>query len=490
MMPSPEKLIKYQKNPLLFLKEVLDNNIRWPKQIEIMESVRDNRNTYVKSCHGVGKTYTAKDVVLWFLCCFQPSIVLTTAPSWPQVEKLLWAEINTAFKQAKVFLGGQCNQTELNFNSNWFALGISPKIDTEDEGKRLTGFHSENLLVVFDEAPSCNPKLWEIKETLMTSENVRFLAIGNPVDSTGKFYEGFKNSRYNRITMSLWESPNFVVNNIKCLGDIEKITRLEPEQQEMEFGKMNIVNSSLTTPRWAVERLIEWGSDSPLFQSRVMSEFPTKTTDTIISLTSLEKCKNIIPTKKHHKILGVDVARFGSDDTVFYGYENYRKICKEKFNGQDLVKTSNMILHKIMHERYQTIVIDDTGMGGGVTDILFNSEHKSKIIPVNFGEKAINDEYDGIVTDMYYFAKDLIESGDIRVDDEGDLFQQLTSRKYKFTNKGKIKIESKDEYKKRTGKKSPDESDAFILCLWGLNNQYMSGALTSDGERETLIQAW
>lgn len=466
-----DKLIQYQKDPVLWYKEVLDDNDRWGKQDEIMESVRDHRNTYVKSCHGVGKTYTAKDVALWFLTCFYPSIVLTTAPSWPQVEKLLWAEINTSYSNCKVPLGGRCKKTELHFDDNWFALGISPRIDTDDDGKRLTGFHSENILVIFDEAPAVNLKLWDIKETLMTSKNVRFLAIGNPVLNSGPFYDGFTRDDVNSITMSMFDSPNFVQNDIKNVDDLIVIKDMDVKERELIYEKMEYPYPGLTNPRWAVERISEWGIDSPLTKSRVLSQFPERATDTIISLTSLEKCKNVEHDNDNRMYLGVDVARFGIDNTCFYGDKGNQHIYKDQWNGQDTVKTANRIKAKI-REGYRTIIIDDTGLGGGVTDQVqhFIDESGLKdvdLIPVNFAEASTSNEYDGIVTDMYYNAKYMLDDEELQVVDEGKLFSELTARKYKFTNKGKIKVESKDDYKKRTGKNSPDEADAFILCQWG-----------------------
>jgi hypothetical protein len=489
-MLAPSKLKEYQENPALFIKEVLDDHPRWKTQIDIIESVRDYRNTYVKACHGVGKTFIAKDVILWFLYCFQPSTVLTTAPSWPQVEKLLWSEINYAHAHAKAPLGGSCKKTQLFLDDNWFALGISPRIDTEDDGKRLTGFHNKHLLVVFDEAPACNPKLWDIKETLMTSANVRFLAIGNPVEATGHFYNGFRKEHVNAINMNIFDSPNFKENKIKNVKDLIKLAEMDIEKREKAFSKMTNPYHSLTTPRWAVERLLEWKVDSPMFKSRVIGEFPDQTTDTIISLSSLEKCKNGYIETKTGKILSVDVARFGSDFTVIYGTENGRQIYKEKWNGQDLVKTANILKNKILYEQYLTVVVDDTGLGGGVTDILRdfikqNGLTRVNILPVNFAQKSQDEQFDGIVTEMWFNAKRIIEDMEILINDEGNLFSELTDRKYKFTVKGKFKVESKDEYKKRSNGKSPDEADALILNCWGMRNNMFTLSFDSIEDRVT-----
>jgi len=466
---------RFQQEPLFFLYTILDRKKRWGKQVEIIESVRDNRNTIVKSCHGVGKTFSAKDVVLWFLYTHVPSIVLTTAPSWIQVEKLLWAEITSSWKNSLFPLGGKCLTTQIKIDDNHFAIGISPKIENEDEAKRLTGFHSPNLLVVFDEAAGVNEKLWKIKEALMTSANVRFLGIGNPISTQGSFYQMFQKSDVKKITMSIFDSPNFKANNVTSLEDIKELLLLEKTVRASELSKMKIVNPSLTTVRWVIERAEEWGIESPIFQARVLGEFPEIAEDTIISYTVVEKCKYIEPNLKTHKILGVDVARYGTDYTVMIGYENGRQIYKRKYAKKNLVYTTNQIIALITQQNFKIIVIDDTGLGGGVTDNLFefianNENYKDvNIIPINFAEKAYHEsEYDDIITELYFNAKNMLEDKKIRIEDEGTLIAELCNRKYKFTNKGKFKIESKDDYKKRTGAKSPDEADAFVLCLWGI----------------------
>ena len=73
----------------------------WKIQREIIESVFNNKYTTVKSCHTSGKTFLAGTVVLLFMEAFVPSKCITTATTGLQVEKLLWAEINTQFRQAR-----------------------------------------------------------------------------------------------------------------------------------------------------------------------------------------------------------------------------------------------------------------------------------------------------------------------------------------------------------------------------------------------------
>ena len=73
------------RDPEYFTKRILNKEL-WPVQAEILKSVRDNMRTAVRSCHGIGKTFTAAMCILWFLYTHPKAIVLSTAPTWRQVE--------------------------------------------------------------------------------------------------------------------------------------------------------------------------------------------------------------------------------------------------------------------------------------------------------------------------------------------------------------------------------------------------------------------
>jgi hypothetical protein len=72
---------------------------------------------------------------------------------------------------------------------------------------------------------------------------------------------------YNKISISCFDTPNFVYNRIKDLDDLKKYTR-------EELTELNLPYPELVTPLWVFERTIDWGEDSPMFQSRVLAIFP------------------------------------------------------------------------------------------------------------------------------------------------------------------------------------------------------------------------
>jgi len=97
----------YQSDPVFFVEHAL-GHYTWSKQREILRSIRDNEKTGVRACHGSSKTYTAAEIVAWFLNTFKKSKVITTAPTFSQIKNLLWAEISQIYRTSRIELEGEC----------------------------------------------------------------------------------------------------------------------------------------------------------------------------------------------------------------------------------------------------------------------------------------------------------------------------------------------------------------------------------------------
>src|SRR5690349_12512359 len=123
--PAAKILKASRSDPAWFLRHVLGSKIVTPQELTICDSVARHRRTAAPSGHGIGKTYIAARLALWFLFSHPRSKVLTTAPTWHQVENLLWREIRKAYNGSLYPLGGNLLRTELNVDEDWFALGLS-----------------------------------------------------------------------------------------------------------------------------------------------------------------------------------------------------------------------------------------------------------------------------------------------------------------------------------------------------------------------------
>ncbi len=208
---------RWQADPIAFFTEALDVNpdYVWDKMVEVAESVRDNVFTVVGAGHGVSKTYTAGRIAPWFLYCFPPATVITTAPTFSQVKDLLWREIKLAHANSRIPLGGKVTQVMLDLQEEtglkWFAKGFSCRPDTvTDEATAFQGYHNDHILIIFDEAAGVMPQIWKAAQHLATSGHVRVLMIGNPTASSGDFAEALKGKGgYNVINISVLDTPNY-----------------------------------------------------------------------------------------------------------------------------------------------------------------------------------------------------------------------------------------------------------------------------------------
>src|SRR6266404_583852 len=131
-MKNESKLSKKQKeyarkillDPILFASHVLGVSV-WQKEAEILKSIKSNRRTAVKACHGVGKTFSLAGAALWWLARYQEGIVLITSSTQRQIRIQLWSEIHRAVAQARVpYPKLKTTELTLRDNSN-FAIGFS-----------------------------------------------------------------------------------------------------------------------------------------------------------------------------------------------------------------------------------------------------------------------------------------------------------------------------------------------------------------------------
>lgn len=234
------------RDPVFKAREVF-NFYPWSKQREILWSVRRNRLTAVPSCHGVGKTAIAATAILDFIT-EGPCRIITTAPTWPQVRDLLWAEIAVRHRDSTLPIGGKLDLTRLEYDRDHFAVGLST-----DEPENFAGHHSPRILLVVDEASGVHERIYNASKGYLTakSDQTRVLLIGNPTKPAGAFFRACRaGSPYNVIHMSAFDSPN-VTGEAVPRG----------------------VAQALTSAQWIEEMAEEHGVDSAEYRIRVLGQF-------------------------------------------------------------------------------------------------------------------------------------------------------------------------------------------------------------------------
>ena len=433
---------RLQKSPIEFFRLCWPDIYVWDRLEEICDSIVNNRRTTIRSGHGLGKSWLMARVAIWFLSVHRPAIVLTTAPTGRQVEKVLWGEIHSAYNSSNVPLGGKLLQVNWRIDDGTYAMGFSTdeSVSQREFGStKMQGFHSPNLLLILDEAAGIPSEIWTGATSILTGENNKLVAIGNPSSPTGPFYDTFKSPIYNKISLSCFDHPNVKEGRIIVPGAV--------------------------TAEWIEERKAEWGEKSPLYQAKVLGNFPTEGTDTLVPLTWVEKAvENPAIVAEGAKSIGCDVARFGDDLTTIYKCTGNWFDLVEAVGKQDTTETAGKLTIAANEHETEFVAVDDTGVGGGVTDIL--RANGTSVVPVNFGCSAEDPEkFFNLKAEIYWGLREAFEKGEIRIPNIPQLVNELSSIKFSVTPKGQIKIESKDEMKKR-GHKSPDHADGLAICFY------------------------
>lgn len=452
-----------QKDPLVFFDSVLWST-HWSKQDEIIEAVMKHQRVTVKSCFWVGKTYISARIALLFQYAYTDSIVITTAPTFRQVENVLWRELRNAHKKAKVPLWWTMLKTKFEIDERWYMLWLS-----SDKEENFQWFHAEHQLNIVDEAGWVNAaSLWAL-EALMTSEWTKLLYIGNPIVPMWWFYDSFKDDSFVKISISVFDTPNFKINNIKNVSDLKKYDK-------DEILKLKIVYPELVTPAWAWDKIKRWWEDTPMFQSKVLAIFPEEGEDTLIKLWWIESAllkewsEEEWSMRSRKNCIGIDVARFWWDSTVMIAMDNW-KMHEEivHYKGKDTMVTVGHAIALFnslgFKQEFDYFVVDDTWVGWGVTDRLVELWYN--VIPVNnASEPNDKEKFRDLKAEIYWMLRLAFIAWEIRIHDVDRLIKDISNIKYDYSSKGQIFIKSKKDMK-REWLDSPDFADALALAFYG-----------------------
>jgi phage terminase large subunit len=431
---------RYADRPVEFIRTIL-NGEPWSIQARIAESVRDNPNTAVPSCFGSGKDWIAARIGLWWVAT--GGILVVTSNSFPQLRDIYWRELRGAHAPSGL-PGKPSNGTDLRWEvGDAWAIGRKPD-DNDPEG--LQGVHGARVLVVVDEANGVSGPLWDATKGLVVNEESRRLAIGNPYEPVGPFYEACKSPTWHVIPISVYDTPNFTGESV-------------PEKAQAE----------LVGPFWLEQRRSEGLEGTPWWTAKVLGQFPESASDQVIPVSLVERARTILHMPDAKEAGGLDVARFGTDDSALVEGSGNGPELVTVVHGHDTMQVAGMGA-RFLNERRGTLAVDVVGVGSGVYDRLKEQRLPGQLIEVQAGGASDNEGLLNVRAELWWGVREALYRGDMslsRLDETTyqRLRAELTGPTYRLTSAGKVQIESKEEMKAR-GLPSPDIADAF--CLWYL----------------------
>jgi len=488
----------YQSRPLDYIRDVYGTKM-WSVQEEIVLSVFRNRETAVKTCNSIGKSFIAARIAHAFLDLYPGSIVVTTAPTWRQVKDVLWRYFGSVHKTARYNLGGHLTQNGLEYDTDWYAIGFSTKYPDN-----FQGYHADHILVIADEAGGVSELIFRGIKAITPNVNARILYIGNPTNPDGEFHDLFSRPRVAKFSISAFDTPNLRHVGIQTLEDLLKVMTPPEGVDPLDHNPFKGIDwpfPELISPEVVYDRYFEWGADSPAWQALVMGEFPSQAEQSLIPADLVRMAMEMHgvdeDTGKTYAELsgwnipdgppefGLDVARFGPDLNVLTprhgGWVDQQLAWGKKIDEKtELFETAEQVLKLLDPLDWNSrLNLDDSGLGGGVTSHFryLSAEnrktgsplHQFTLMPYVFGSKNFMrqpEKFHDITSELYWNLRSWFYKKQIALYYDKELFNQLVGRRWSMPQ-GKIKVESKDEYKKRTGGKSPDKSDSLALAFAG-----------------------
>lgn len=442
------------RDPVRFCRTLLRTEL-WARQEDILRAIAvPHAKVAVKGCHASAKTHAAARAALWFLTRYADGIVVTTAPKEDQLELMLWKEIRSAIRHSRVKYPEPLT-IGVKVSDENYIIGFVAK-----DAERFQGFHSGHLLFIIEEAPGVGAHIWEAIEGARAGGDVRVLALGNPTIASGPFYDAFTRERaaWTTISISAFDTPNLEGLTPE---DIERMTSGEDERLTRNPVPY------LASRAWVYEKWQSWGKiDHPLWHARVLGEFPPEAEGQLISLAWLERATNREARDEGGPVTaGVDVAGPGEDETSLVIRQGPRILAEHWWSIADPrgVVAAALLPYR---QRLDAVNVDEVGIGYHLCTHL--EDLRFPAVGVNVGERCADEanaeRFVNLKAQLYWGLRERFQTGDMAGSLSEEAVTQLSGIRYDHDSRGRVRIESKEDARKR-GVKSPDRAEALMLAF-------------------------
>lgn len=508
LLDAGEDLTRFADDPEGLIRYMQPNGMLSQDQREILRSYIEEQETNVQAAHGVGKTWLLAWIVIHFVKCLG-GVALTTAPTYRQVEMLLWRYIRSNYDRNKKAIGGRRTSVRLFLDNDCFGEGFST---SNYDANTFQGVHSKRLLIVFDEANGISSQIDDGAASCLTgSDTNKIIRVGNPVSSGTAFDAACK---MGHIRIPVWSHPNVVdfyelhsdgIHRLK--PDIaEKILRDRDDPQYKRSPVKPQKHWPEDLPRDAVEGAVsvEWiekirskkGERSPYWVSRVEGLFPEDSGSAILpqSYFLAARARYDLNPALWETIInvntpwsfGVDVGSM-SDDHAICGFQgNVLKIARVIpciGDRKDVVRIAQVIEEEYLQVYPNCKVgIDATGVGSGTLAYLLDRGWGAQVWAANFGdavEEDANQDFDQLYMNWkaqwYWKLREFFAAADgnddisaiAPLEEEEYLMTDFSNVYYEETPNAKLRIEDKTTKTIRRLGRSPNCSDACVIAFAG-----------------------
>jgi len=395
------------------------------------------------SGHGIGKSTLAAWLAKFILDTRPYSRGVITANTADQLKTKTWAEVGkwhnlSVTKHWFSYSSGRgaMSLTHKEFKENW---RCDAQTSREENSEAFAGLHAANStpFYIFDESSAIANRIFEVREGGTTDGEPMVFDFGNPTRNSGHFFE-------------------------ECKGEISK---------RIKVRQIDSRNVAITNKARIQQWIDDYGENSDFVKVRVRGEFPSASSLQFIATELVEAAfkKELIVDRFAPLVIGVDVARFGDDETVIYPRigDDARSFPPKRYSQLDTIQITGQVtgmireFRKIGMEPSAIFIDGGGGYGGGVVDNL--RALGFTVFEVQFGGSPLDKQaYRFKADEMWGNMRDALTAGRLALPDNPDIKSQLTQREFGYTLKQQVNLESKKDMKAR-GLMSPDIADALAL---------------------------
>jgi hypothetical protein len=434
-----ELLASWMASPALFVSEALGAHPE-PWQQQALDAIARHDRIAIRSGHGIGKSALLAWLVLWFGFTRSAGKIPSTAPTSHQLEDVLLAEVRKWLDKMRArgwgYLARQVTITQeaIRFPSGTFA---ALRTGSKDRPEALQGFHAADLLFLLDEASGIEDVVFEVAGGALSTPGAKVVMTGNPTRTSGYFYNAFHGMREHWHCM-----------HVPCSA------------------------SSQVSADYIEQARQQYGEHSNRYRVRVLGEFPLEEDDVLVPLHLCESAiDRDVAMQRFAPVWGLDVARFGDDSSALAKRRGNKLLERVKeLKKRDLMEVTGWLKREYEsadeEDRPSEILIDSIGLGAGVLDRAL--ELNLPVRGVNVGEAPSSDSghYLRLRDELWWKMRQWFEGRDVCIPEDPRLIGELTSVRYKLESTGKLRVEPKDDMKKR-GMRSPDFAEALMLTFAG-----------------------
>lgn len=397
----------------------------------------------VKSGQGPGKTTISCIIALWRSLQAENAMTILTAPTMRQCRDVWLAEfrrLHSRFpKELQAFVTVTMTKVYIGDPTKYPDWGVKTVTATDD--KNAQGFHEKNMTIICEEASGIPRSMIEQYKGTASNPNCLFLMIGNPNLRDCAFFDCFNSQAH--------------------------------EWQTLTFNAEETPKSEWFDPIRNKQIADEYGEDSDVYRVRVKGEFPHSDPNSVMSSEDISACMDkrlmsVCAKMSGVRQFGIDLARFGGDESVVYRRSGNALVEWAKYNHTEpmivLDNAVRMQTNVLWPNEGTRFVVDCGGLGGGSVYRLHEAGKEVHEFYFN-GKSTRPRQYKDKITQAYFEMAKNLKARHRYLPRDNILLQQLSSRLYYMNRQGQIVLESKDEYMKR-GNESPDRGDAAVLASW------------------------